>query len=951
LAWRTQAALAAIFVLGVNLAPQGARAASSVGGDVVADPAVRLGVLPNGLRYAIRRNGVPQAGLSVRLAIETGSMQEAPAEQGVAHLIEHMAFRGSQSFADGEMMQALQRLGARPGADANAETDGRSTSFQFDVARSDPEALDQVLAILRDITGRLTFSPTSLAAERQVVLAEARGRAGPGAEVGAVLRRFEFGAHPMARSTTARSEIVATATPTLLRRFYDAFYRPERAIVVIVGDVDPGIVESALRKAFADFAGRGPAGRDPQPVADDPGGAAIQVAKLDGVSGSSLYLLWPEPLDPGDDLPHRRRAILEALAGRIIDRRFADAAPGAERPFLTGGLYAVGEIGVARARAIELSQVTDPVSAISAAVGVLRQVGKFGVTQAEVDAVVANRRAALQADVASAGARSNTQLADDLVSAALDHAVFTTPQQRLAVFESAVTGLTPRQISEALQPMISRAPPHLLLVEPARAAVEGERLGQALAMAERAPAHAVTDRTPTGWKPPDFGRPGRVAEDRRVDDLGVRLVRFANGVRLTVKSTTYAPGQVSIRVRFGHGLLDRPSSGPTAAWLATEVLASGGLAEMSIEDLARALRGTSLSAYATTDPDAFVLRPVMSSMPAADFDREMALLAELATEPGWRPDLWAPLQATAVASESRARASARGVLTRDLGVLLHGGDTRWSWADAAQARTWTPAEARAFLQPILATSPFEIVVVGDVTPDAAIAGVAHTFGALPPRPERVEPPGLRSVAFPPPTARPITLHHRGPVDQAAYLVAWPATGLFADPREAAAATVLAEIFRERVSDALRSGLGITYTPQAAAAFAADLPSYGQITVRIEAKPQDIPKVASTIDIEAEALRANAPSADEFGRVAKPRVEGLRRMMQLNATWLSALAGAQLDPRRLDYLRTFVSDTETLQPDDIVKSARRWLDPARRWRLQVTPESTGMVKAEAPPQPD
>ena len=72
-----------------------------------------------------------------------------------------------------------------------------------------------------------------------------------------------------------------------------------------------------------------------------------------------------------------------------------------------------------------------------------------------------------------------------------------------------------------------------------------------------------------------------------------------------------------------------------------------------------------------------------------------------------------------------------------------------------------PSRRKPSWKPILDTSPIEVVIVGDITPEAAIAAVARTFGALRPRPDRPEPPGLRDVRLHAPTPAPIVLRHDG----------------------------------------------------------------------------------------------------------------------------------------------------------------------------------------------
>src|SRR5476651_921326 len=86
------------------------------------DSAVRTGTLPNGLTYFIRRNARPANRITLRLAVRAGSIDEADDQQGLAHLIEHMAFNGSAHFKPGEIFSYFESVGARLGPHVNART-------------------------------------------------------------------------------------------------------------------------------------------------------------------------------------------------------------------------------------------------------------------------------------------------------------------------------------------------------------------------------------------------------------------------------------------------------------------------------------------------------------------------------------------------------------------------------------------------------------------------------------------------------------------------------------------------------------------------------------------------------------------------------------------------------------------------------------------------------------
>src|SRR5437867_4410313 len=103
------------------------------------DKAVRTATLANGLAYFVRRNDRPAMRVSLRLAVKTGSVNEQDDQQGLAHLIEHMAFNGSEHFKPGELVSYFESTGARLGPHVNAYTSFDETVYMFDVPTDKPE--------------------------------------------------------------------------------------------------------------------------------------------------------------------------------------------------------------------------------------------------------------------------------------------------------------------------------------------------------------------------------------------------------------------------------------------------------------------------------------------------------------------------------------------------------------------------------------------------------------------------------------------------------------------------------------------------------------------------------------------------------------------------------------------------------------------------------------------
>jgi len=145
------------------------------GSDIARDPAWRLGTLPNGMRYAVRRNALPAGQVSIRVRIDAGSLHEADNERGWAHFVEHMLFRGTRNYPDRRAREIWQQLGASFGSDTNARTDATNTVYVLNLPHAARQPLDTSLTLLAEMMADARFEPAAVEAERPVVLAE-KGR-------------------------------------------------------------------------------------------------------------------------------------------------------------------------------------------------------------------------------------------------------------------------------------------------------------------------------------------------------------------------------------------------------------------------------------------------------------------------------------------------------------------------------------------------------------------------------------------------------------------------------------------------------------------------------------------------------------------------------------------------------------------------------------------------------
>ena len=133
--------------------------------DLKPDPVARFGTLDNGVRYVVYPNHEPKGRASLRLLVLAGSLQENDQQQGLAHFLEHMAFKGSTHYPPGTLVERLQRMGMRFGADTNASTSFDRTLYLLELPDTNEATLQDGCQIFADYADGLLLQPDQITAE------------------------------------------------------------------------------------------------------------------------------------------------------------------------------------------------------------------------------------------------------------------------------------------------------------------------------------------------------------------------------------------------------------------------------------------------------------------------------------------------------------------------------------------------------------------------------------------------------------------------------------------------------------------------------------------------------------------------------------------------------------------------------------------------------------------
>ena len=929
------AAVVVAFVLGL---PLRAGPWPEVQSDLPADPAVHWGVLANGLRYAVRANAEPKGRASIRLLVAAGSLEERESERGIAHFIEHMAFRGTREHPNGGLTAELQRLGVGFGPDTAAFTFWDHTIYQLELPDTREATLRGGLGVFREYAQDVSFDPALIDRERDVILNERDTRDTPGARAQDANFELLFPDSLQARrKPIGVAENIRGFSRGQFVDFYNAWYRPERMAVIIVGDVDPGAAQRLIESELGGVAARGPARLGA--IALDPREAAkpnVRVFVDAGLPGAECMLEHPFP-EPANPDTHARRVsqLRRSLAFSILQHRTARLSKTSAGDLVVPVASVRSPVPGWEVAAFGASGRVDNWKTFMAQLErEHRRAFNYGFTAAELAVARTDYQTAYEDAVRTSATWHSDWIAGSVANSIVQGTVFATPAAALKDVSADLAAATPEDCLAEYRRAWTTQSMHVFVATNPAFRVTTDEIADALNDSRSTQVARLEERKAAVFAYGQFGPAGPVRSSGQVRDLDVWQAEFANGVRLNFKATSLDAGTVLVFVRVGTGRLSQPRNKPGLDLLANEIVPLGGLGRHSVEDLQDILAGHSVSMNFAVDSDALDFGVRCASK---DLGLGLQLISAYLTDTAYRPDALPQAKAAIGSMYASIAASPAGPITMQSARVLSGGDGRFGTATLTEIGARTIEEVRAWVDPQLKRGPIELSVVGDTTWEEAAARVGATLGALPARLERSAADSSQRLNPPQKPSKPVYVSTTdSSLRQAAITWFCPVPDL-RDAHMERRCRLLAAVLAERMRVRLRVELGAAY------AFTADFvqfdgfPDFSFFVASTTVATEHAQKADEMIESEIESLRRGRVTADEFERVKMPFLSKREEDLRDNGFWsYTVLRDAQQRPERLAAARDRQADCASIERQEIESLAARYFSLGRWFQFVSYP---------------
>ncbi|MBK8249684.1 MAG: insulinase family protein [Gemmatimonadetes bacterium] len=900
------------------------------------DPAVRVGTLPNGLRYYIRKNSRPEKRLELRLVVNAGSVLEDDDQRGMAHFVEHMLFNGTRRFKKNDIVSYLESIGVRFGADLNAQTGFDETMYILPVPTDKPGLVERAFDILEDWASAATFDSLEVVAERGVVLEEWRGGLGADSRI----RDQQFpvifqGSRYADRLPIGLPEILRGANPAPLKRFYRDWYRPNLMAVVAVGDADPARIERLIRARFGRL--RNPARPRPRPATPVPANAAPLVsiatdAEEQVASVGVLFKHAPSRLRTRADY---RRSLVEGLYNAMFNARLGELSRRGQAPFSVAS-SGYGSF-VRGTDAYQLNAVAKDGRTREGLLAVLaeaRRVREHGFLESELARV---RAATLRSYESAFDDRATTESAE-FTGEYVDHFLTGEPSPGIdwefRTVKELLPGIRLDEVNQVGRRLITDSNRVVVLSAPARdsaALPTKDALLSTFAEAERTPVIAWTEEVGEGALVPSRPTPGRITNERTIAAIGVTEWTLSNGIRVLLKPTDFKADEVILRGWSPGGTSLIPDRDLPSAALATTIVERGGVSTFDAIALSKKLAGVQAQASTSIDGES-------EGVSGAASPKDLATLFELT-----HARLTAPRRDSAAFAAFRAQVepflanrgtSPEAAFSDTIQLTLAQHHPRVQPTNVAFLRQVDFNRAIEIYRDRFADfSDYTFVVVGAFSL-AQVRPLVEQWLATLPATNRKET--WKDVGVLAPKGELTKVVRKGVEPKAQTLVVYQGPAMFS-PAERHALRSLTEYLEMRLLEQLREALGGTYSVSVSGGLQRVPREEFSISIQFGSAPARADSLYAAIQLViAQTLDGTITDAD-IAKIREQQQRAQEVSLRENSYWLANLAARVENGEELENILRYSDFIRALTPAQVQQAARRYLSSGNVARFVLLPE--------------
>ena len=893
--------------------------------DLQSDPSLTRGVLDNGLRYVIKQNSEPERRVAAYLVVLAGSMHESENQQGIAHFLEHMMFNGSTHYPPGTLIDYFQSIGMDFGGDTNAYTGFDQTVYHVILPSGDEKELEFGCNVLADFARGALLLDSEIDRERGVIFSEKRDR--DSAEYRNYVSYSDFafkGTRYPLRWPIGKEEVLNKADHKLLKSFYDSWYRPDKMIVVLVGDFNISKAQQAIEKKFGHLR----AGSVPKL---EPDFGKIDRRGLDafynydpelGTTQVSIETIWDvSPEVPTKEL--KKKKLIQIIGDLIVGYRLEKKRENETPPFAIAH-YSSGIIE-RRIGYGSLSATTDGSSwkeTLASLHSVLERARLYGFTDFEVKRAKNEISGELKENVQTKSSRHSRSIAENIVDDLTEDDVYLSPDQEQKLYAPMLAEITAEDVSTSFRTIWNH--PGRLVAITGNTRLSGNVKNEILTFYKNEEKTPVTN----GTSAEDivfpylkaYDGPSAVVERRQFPELQMTRYTMANGLVINCKKTAFEDNKVHVSANFGRGELEESKAG--LALVADDVINLSGTSSLSPSALETVLAGSSVDLSFHIGEQSSSLSGTMLS---GDFEFGAQLLQALLLDPGCKEYAYKAVMQRFELMYKKLQGDMDGAILMQVQPFLAGNSRYYGLPGWDEIRQLSFVDVTSWVEQLFTIKDLEISVVGDFDEAMVVSILSKYFGGLH---FKAAPVRGRNDALTFPKGQIIKVEVSSEIEKSTVVIAWP-TDDFWDIGRTRRLNIVASILEDQIRKTIREEMGASYSPTVLSYGSRVSSHFGYILAELNVEKGKEAEIIEGVKKLVRDLSNKGLTKEELERAKNPLITSVLENVKTNEYWLYSVLSLSVSyPEQLIWPTSIVDDISGVQLEELTSYITQYLDNSK-----------------------
>ena len=903
------------------------------------DPNVRIGKLSNGLTYYIRKNTQPAKKVELRLAVNAGAVLEDEDQRGLAHFMEHMNFNGSKHFPKNELVDYLQKVGVKFGADLNAYTGFDETVYILPISTEDPNVVEKGFTVIEDWAGNNLLDKTEIEKERGVVLEESR--LSKGSQQRMLKQYFPKlfnGSKYAERLPIGRDSIIQYFKPEVLQRFYKQWYRPDLMAVIVVGDIDPAVAEQKIKAHFGGF--KNPANEKPRPsiipIQARTKPEAMVITDEEATNTILQVFNFIRPAKKIKTWADYRQSIIDELINNLINQRLQELTQKENPPFVYGF---AGKQNFIRGyetffTAAVLGNNTAE-EAANALFGETERARIYGFLPTEID----RAKAAMLNEAEQAFKEKDKSESGRLVQGYLQNFLQGEPvpgaENHYKFVKQVLPTITANEINAVAKKMPAATNAFALLTAPTstkdKLPTNAALLSDVVAASKQTVKPYEEKAIAANLMEGNISS-GKLVNETKNTKLATTDLTLSNGVTITIKPTTFKNDEILMDAWRWGGWQRFPLADKDNAKNAAQIVGVMGVKDMSPTDLEKFLSGK------TVDVTPYINdyeEGIQGSSSVKDFETFLQLVNLYFTQPRKDQGLFNSFITKTKAQLQFLKSNPRAFYSDTLTKIVYNNSP---WVSAVPKPedfdNVSADKALDIYKQIFGNADgMHFTFVGNVDIDKAKPLLEKYLGSLPSQ--------KREHQFKDNGARPVkgvveANIKKGKEPQSLVTVLWTGETQY-NNEDKLALKALIDALNIKVIEKLREELGGMYSGGLSGSIQKRPYVHYQISASIPCGPENVDKLTNALfDIIKNAQEGKIPQTD-LDKVKETLKKQYKVSIQENEPWLDNLSQAFIDQNNPEDILTYEQRVDALTLQDLQKAAQKFFDMKNYVKAVLYPE--------------